>query len=243
LSFFNRNARLLRGALKSNKLELQLLKEVFMNKSLLSAVFVLVIALLYASAQTGNASGSGNAQNSTQPSQGAQSGQEAASTQTGNANPAKPSANVPGAVSESSGGIAGAAGSAPENTQTPERPSAAAAPSDSDLQAEVQNALSKEPTLSGDSVNVAVSADSIDITGTVTTAREKQTATRIVQSYAGNKKVVSHLTVTGRNRNSAPGGVAPKETREEKGTGSGDLSTHPEPNKGAPPATSSRPPG
>lgn len=219
-----------------------------MNKFIASAVFVLASAVVYAAAQGGNAAGSANAQNSNHPSQAAQSSRAGASTQAGSTNPANPnssSTSVPDATGASDG-IAGAAGSAAANVQvpqTPETPSAAAAPSDSDLQSQVQNALSKEPTLSGDTVNVAVSADSIDITGSVATVREKQTATRIVQSYAGNKKVVSHLTVTGRNRNAVPAATSPKQSREENGTGSGDLSAHPEPNKGAPPATSSRPPG
>jgi osmotically-inducible protein OsmY len=53
-------------------------------------------------------------------------------------------------------------------------------------------------------VNVTVSAASIDISGSVATAREKLTATRIVDSYAGNRKVVSHLTISDKNRNAAP---------------------------------------
>jgi osmotically-inducible protein OsmY len=53
-------------------------------------------------------------------------------------------------------------------------------------------------------VHVTVSAASIEIAGSVATAREKQTATRIVDSYAGNKKVISHLTISDKNRNAAP---------------------------------------
>jgi osmotically-inducible protein OsmY len=81
---------------------------------------------------------------------------------------------------------------------------------DGELQTQIQNALSKEPTLSGDTVNVNVSPDAIDVNGTVATAREKQTATRIVQSYAGNKKVITHLNITGRNRNAAGTATPPK---------------------------------
>jgi osmotically-inducible protein OsmY len=67
-----------------------------------------------------------------------------------------------------------------------------------DLQIQIQTALQKEPTLSGDSVNVSVSDDSIELNGTVASSKEKQTAKRIAQSYAGNRKVVDHLTVSGR---------------------------------------------
>lgn len=208
-------------------------------------VLALAAAVSYSPAQAASsASGqasSGNAQSSTQATQSSQT-----STQKGSSNQSPPASKVPGGATDASGGgVAGAAGSAAGQTQvpeTPQTPAAAAAPSDSDLQSQIQNALSKEPTLSGDSVNVAVSADSIEINGSVGTAREKQTATRIVQSYAGNKKVVSHLTVSGRNRNAAPGAASPKQNGEGSRPATGDLSSHPEPNKGAPPATSSRPP-
>ena len=53
--------------------------------------------------------------------------------------------------------------------------------SDSDLQSQIQNALSKEPTLSGDSPRVNVSGDTVELAGNVGTNKEKITATRIVQ--------------------------------------------------------------
>lgn len=222
--------------------------EVFMNK-LLWVFLVLPLAIACALAQTANGTGSSEVQNTNQSPQNTPSTKAGASTQKGTAGVSqdKSSASVPASAADASrGGIAGAAGSTAGNVQipeTPQTPSAATAPSDSDLQAQVQNSLSKEPTLSGDSVNVAVSADSIEITGTVTTAREKQTATRIVQSYAGNKKVNSHLTVTGRNRSASPPAASPKGTREDNSSGTGDVSAHPEPNKGAAPRSSTRPPG
>lgn len=179
-----------------------------MHKFLWSMFFVLVIATGSPSAQTRSQGGSEHENHlaqTAQPSTGASTPSGSlGSKQTNN-----PSANAPATAGNTSGGGAGAASSAAGTLQlpeTPQTPSAAATPSDSDLQSQVQNALSKEPTLSGDNVNVAVSADSIDITGSVATAREKQIATRIVQSYAGNKKVLSHLTITGRNRTVSPTG-------------------------------------
>jgi osmotically-inducible protein OsmY len=215
-----------------------------MNWRLSFTVLALASAVSYSPAQAASAAfaqaSSRNAQSSTQPTQSSQTG-----TQKPSSNQSTPASKVPGGATDASGGgLAGAAGSATGQTQVPETPqtSAAAAPSDSDLQNQIQNALSKEPTLSGDSVKVTVSADSIEINGSVATAREKQTATRIVQSYAGNKKVVSHLTVSGRNRNAAPAAASPKQNGEGTKPTTGDLSSHPEPDKGAPPATSSRPP-
>jgi hypothetical protein len=54
-------------------------------------------------------------------------------------------------------------------------------------------------------VNVNVTEDTIDLSGTVMTGKEKQTAKRIAQSYAGNRKVKDHLTVTGRGHGANTG--------------------------------------
>jgi osmotically-inducible protein OsmY len=49
---------------------------------------------------------------------------------------------------------------------------------------------------------VNVTDSTIELSGTVPTGKEKQTAKRIAQSYAGNRKVIDRLTVTGRGRKS-----------------------------------------
>jgi osmotically-inducible protein OsmY len=84
-----------------------------------------------------------------------------------------------------------------------------------DVQMQIQNALQKEPTLSNDSITVAVSDDAIELNGTVATSKEKQTAKRIAQSYAGNRKIKDHLTVSASNQgpdksttNPPPGSVS-----------------------------------
>lgn len=183
-----------------------------MNKLIYLTAFVVAIALAYASAQGQNQSQTApSGQQAAQPTAPAQnnSGKPTAGTQTapkgGNS-----AINVPrGATDASGGGVVGAAGSTTGKTEVPETPQPASAPpSDSELQSQIQNALSKEPTLSGDTVNVTVSAASIDINGSVATAREKLTSTRIVDSYAGNRKVISHLTVGEKNRNAAPAAAA-----------------------------------
>ena len=75
---------------------------------------------------------------------------------------------------------------------------------DSDLQSQIQTALSKEPTLTGDSAHVTVSGDTVELAGTVSTNKEKITATRIVQSYAGSKKLVNRLTIARRSEQDTP---------------------------------------
>ena len=107
--------------------------------------------------------------------------------------PVQPTTTAPSAP----GGVAGAASSS--TAQSPNAQDSAAGVSvmtDSDLQSQIQNALSKEPTLSGDSARVNVSGDTVELAGTVGTNKEKITATRIVQSYTGSKKLVNKLTIS-----------------------------------------------
>lgn len=126
-----------------------------------------------------------------------------------------------------------------------------AAITDSDLEGQIQNALNKEPTLSGDNTRVKVAADSIELNGNVNTNKEKVTATRIVQSYAGSRKLVNHLSVGNRGGNTASPRSDSQDQTDRTGapgnsdrtgpdrTGSGNSNpnpaTNPEPNKGSRP--------
>jgi len=106
--------------------------------------------------------------------------------------PAPSSPTTPSA----SGGVAGSATSSTAQSAESEPSSGGlTAMSDSDLASQIQNALSKEPTLTGDNPRVTVSGETIELAGAVGTNKEKITATRIVQSYAANKKLVNKLTV------------------------------------------------
>jgi hypothetical protein len=107
--------------------------------------------------------------------------------------PVQPTTTAP----STTGGVAGAASSS--TAQMPDAQNSAggiSAMTDSDLQSQIQNALSKEPTLSSDSPHVNVSGDTVELAGNVGTNKEKITATRIVQSYTGSKKLVNKLTIT-----------------------------------------------
>ena len=73
------------------------------------------------------------------------------------------------------------------------------------LKGQLDQAYQSEPSLSGSNIQVEVSDTSIQLTGSVPTGKEKTTAKRIAQSYAGNRKVVEKLAVTGRmNSNGVP---------------------------------------
>jgi hypothetical protein len=217
-------------------------------------IFVLAIAIAYSQSQT---SGSGSAAGQATPANNAgsvygnsTSGNQQApgqsnmpssqplpgTTQSTPAATGTQPANKPGSATDASGGgVAGAAGSGTGQAQVAETPNPSANPpvSDTELQSQIQNALSKEPTLSGDSVRVSVAEDSIEMSGNVATPREKLTASRIVQSYAGNKKVVSHVTI---GAHSGGNPSTPAATRENA-----NPSANPEPNKGTPPAATQPP--
>lgn len=73
---------------------------------------------------------------------------------------------------------------------------------DTQLQMQVQDALSKVPELSNATLRVAALPDGLELTGSVVSGRERQAAVRIAQSFARGKRVVDHIVVSGRN--SAP---------------------------------------
>jgi hypothetical protein len=144
--------------------------------------------------------------------------------------PVQPTTTLP-----STGGVSGTASSS--TPQSPDAQDSAAGISgmtDSDLQSQIQNALSKEPTLAGDSPRVNVSGDTVELAGAVNTNKEKITATRIVQSYTGSKKLVNKLTISGRSEKSTPA------TTDNPGN-MANPTNNPEPNKGTPPSTSKPP--
>lgn len=145
--------------------------------------------------------------------------------------PVQPTTTAP----STTGGASGAASSSTAQTPAAQDPAGGVSVmTDSDLQSQIQNALSKEPTLTGDSPRVNVSGDTVELAGAVGTNKEKITATRIVQSYSGSKKLVNKLTISGRSEKSAPA------TTDNPGS-TANPANNPEPNKGTPPS-SSKPP-
>ena len=139
--------------------------------------------------------------------------------------PVQPTTTTP----STTGGVSGAASSS--TAQTPDAQDSAgglSAMTDSDLQSQIQNALSKEPTLTGDSPRVNVSGDTVELAGAVGTNKEKITATRIVQSYSGSKKLVNKLTINPRNEKASPASTE-------------NPANNPEPNKGTQPSGSKPP--
>jgi hypothetical protein len=90
------------------------------------------------------------------------------------------------------------------------------------LHQRIEAALHSEPTLSGSNLNVNVSDDAIDLSGTVNSSKERLTARRIVQSFAGNRRVRERVTVAGGgarnaspNPNAQPNGKEPNTPAEK----------------------------
>ncbi|HEX4603121.1 MAG TPA: BON domain-containing protein [Candidatus Angelobacter sp.] len=124
--------------------------------------------------------------------------QSAQQPQTPPVNPSTPATRI-GDGAQTKAGTPAPSSSASSSPTTPAENQTSsnglAAISDSDLASQIQNALSKEPTLTGDSPHVTITGDTIELAGAVGTNKEKITATRIVQSYAANKKLVNKLTI------------------------------------------------
>jgi len=218
-----------------------------MKKLLYLLSFVLAMALA-ATAQTSSQTQTPPPVNPTTPANqigsGAQTkaGTPAPSSTTspaGQANPpdaGQPPAQGTSPNSSATGGVAGAASSSA--TQVPagdNAPAGVATMTDSDLESQIQNALSKEPTLTGDSAHVKVAGDTIELTGNVGTSKEKVTATRIVQSFAGSKKLVNHLSIGDRSGKVVPQPEPPDASDRNHPSSTANPANNPEPNKGSPP--------
>ena len=123
----------------------------------------------------------------------------------------------PTSAPSTTGGVAGTASASTAQTPDSQDSAGVSTMTDSDLQGQIQNALSKEPTLTGDSAHVNVTGDTVELAGSVGTNKEKITATRIVQSYAGSKKMVNKLTINGKN-DKAPASATDGQDRQPTGT-------------------------
>ncbi len=65
------------------------------------------------------------------------------------------------------------------------------------LQSRINDALRNEPTLGASHVVANVTDTGIELTGTVGSTKDKQTAERIASSFDGNRKLTDNISVTG----------------------------------------------
>jgi BON domain len=69
--------------------------------------------------------------------------------------------------------------------------------SSAEIQQKIEAALRNEPTLSGSNLTVNVTDDTINVSGTVASGKDRTTASRIVQSFGENRKVKEKINVSG----------------------------------------------
>ena len=82
------------------------------------------------------------------------------------------------------------------------------------VQSEIENAVHREPGLSADRIDVKVSDDTIEISGTVNSGKEKVAAYRLAESFAMNRRVKDLVTVANRSTSQASNTAAtPKQMR------------------------------
>lgn len=193
--------------------------------------FFLFLAVLAATAQTSSQTQTPPVSSTTPATQVGSGAQTKAGT------PAPSTTTSPSQASPADTQARGGVAATPSPSAEASRAGADAV-NDSELEGQIQNALNKEPTLTGDSTHVTVSADTIELAGNVGTSKEKLTATRIVQSYAGNKKVMNHLTISGKGEPSTPQQETPDANHPASST---NPATNPEPTKGSQPPASQPP--
>jgi osmotically-inducible protein OsmY len=158
-------------------------------------------------------------------SQSSTSGQSSTLPQSGEASAAQSSTSP--SSSSSTGSATGSQSSTGTQSSTSEQsaqsstsgqsnlPQGAAISDTATLQGQIQQALQNETTLSNDKVSVNVTDTEIELTGDVGTNKDKQTAKRIAQSYAGNRKVVDHLKVTGKGKASSDNAGSPQPPQQQ----------------------------
>lgn len=69
---------------------------------------------------------------------------------------------------------------------------------------DIQTAFKNEPTLTSSNVSVDVSADSVTLSGSVPSEKDRDEARRIAQSFSGSRKVVDNVKVSGTGTSSSP---------------------------------------
>ena len=86
---------------------------------------------------------------------------------------------------------------APQQPSTAQQPSTSKAPAATgDVQGDIQSAFQKDPTLSSSNVNVQVSGQNVELTGTVPSADAKDKAEQIAKAHSGGMNVKNHIKVS-----------------------------------------------
>ena len=68
----------------------------------------------------------------------------------------------------------------------------------------IQDAMGKQPSLAGSTINVSVTGEGIELSGNVSSSRERLTAARLAHSYAAGRRVINHIVITERGGSPQP---------------------------------------
>lgn len=139
--------------------------------------------------KSSSAAGPGNQFLSSQEASQNTAGSIAGNSQTS----ANPTSNAPQATAPEAGSM-GQSGSTPGEAVND---NGLHKQGDMGLQKQIETSIKNDPALTDSSVNVDVSANFIELNGTVGSSRAKMNVERIAQSYAQNRKVHDNLQVTG----------------------------------------------
>jgi uncharacterized iron-regulated membrane protein len=128
-------------------------------------------------------------------------------------------------------------GEVPGLLQLPEAPESGNPMTDAELESYIQNALNRDPALGHAGLRAMVAGDRIELSGNVARSKEKQTAGRIAQSFAGSRKVLNQIAISGGAAVPAPAthspeGGAPHNSKPEN---RGLVTPNPGPDKAPPP--------
>jgi hypothetical protein len=73
----------------------------------------------------------------------------------------------------------------------------ASSSSSDQVKSDIQTAFRNEPTLTSSNISVNVTDDSIELNGSAPSAKDRDEAKRIAQSFAGSRRVVDNVKVGG----------------------------------------------
>jgi osmotically-inducible protein OsmY len=68
-----------------------------------------------------------------------------------------------------------------------------------DLQSKIQSAIKQDSSLSDANINVNVSGNTVELTGTAPNGHARKQAAKIAKQNANGMKVVDHIQVSGQN--------------------------------------------
>ena len=86
---------------------------------------------------------------------------------------------------------------APQQPSTSQPSTTQAPAATGDVQGDIQSALQKDPSLASANINVQVSGNNVELTGTAPSQDAKDKAEQIAKSHSGGMNVKNHIKVSG----------------------------------------------